>query len=226
MARRHLVQAHFEGISWRVFRDYRSTLREMIRGQPGVYALYKGSRLYYVGLASNLMRRLNAHLRDRHRGQWDRFSVYLTSDSSHIRELEALVLRIVDPAGNKQKGKLAGAENLYSSLNDRVKELDDERRAQLLGGRVARQRRRRVAKSSSPKGVLAGQRRPLKGYRLGYEYSATLLKSGQISYAGKRYEKPSEAAKAATKAKRINAWTFWHFRDRNGEWVKLRELKR
>jgi type I restriction-modification system DNA methylase subunit len=32
----------------------------------GVYALYRGNRLYYVGLASNLRSRLNTHLRDRH----------------------------------------------------------------------------------------------------------------------------------------------------------------
>ena len=73
--------------------EYRPLLRDLIRGHAGVYALYKQDRLYYVGLASNLMGRVNNHLRDRHKGKWDRFSVYLTTTAAHIRPLEALVLR-------------------------------------------------------------------------------------------------------------------------------------
>ena len=41
----------------------------MIKRRAGVYALYrKQEKLYYVGLASNLMGRSKAHLRDRHTG--------------------------------------------------------------------------------------------------------------------------------------------------------------
>jgi hypothetical protein len=59
--------------------EYRDIVRTMIRGKSGVYALYKQDKLYYVGLASNLMTRVNGHLKDRHHGAWDRFSVYLTN---------------------------------------------------------------------------------------------------------------------------------------------------
>ncbi len=83
----------------------------MIRGYAGVYALYKGEKLYYVGLANNLMSRVNHHLKDRHRGMWDRFSVYLTTDNAHMRPLEALMLRVINPVGNKVKGKLTGAQD-------------------------------------------------------------------------------------------------------------------
>jgi hypothetical protein len=41
------------------------------------------------------MGRLKGHLRDCHKGLWDRFSVYLTSDAEHIKELESLLLRII-----------------------------------------------------------------------------------------------------------------------------------
>jgi hypothetical protein len=73
-----------EHISWRVLDEYPEVIRRLIRTKSGIYALYRGHRLYYVGLADNLMGRLKGHLRDRHRGLWDRFSVYLTVDSSAI----------------------------------------------------------------------------------------------------------------------------------------------
>ena len=98
MARsRRLVKEHLEGVHWSVLKDYHKPVNEFIRDQAGVYALYKGKRLYYVGLATNLQRRLNAHLRDRHQNDWDRFSVYLTTRDEHIKELESLLLRIMSP---------------------------------------------------------------------------------------------------------------------------------
>ena len=85
---RSLLVHHLEDISWQVMQAYPQIVRGMIRGRFGVYALYKRGRLHYVGLANNLIGRLKTHLRDRHRGSWDRFSVYLTSDAEHMRELE------------------------------------------------------------------------------------------------------------------------------------------
>jgi len=93
------VREYLERVSWRVLEKHRPTVRAMIRGHSGIYALYKGDKLYYVGLANNLMGRVNNHLKDRHKGKWDRFSVYLTTDDAHMRPLEALVLRVVDPHG-------------------------------------------------------------------------------------------------------------------------------
>ena len=71
----HLVSQHMEGISAKALEQYQDIIREYIRGRHGIYALYKQERLYYVGLASNLRSRLKAHLRDRHKDLWDRFSV-------------------------------------------------------------------------------------------------------------------------------------------------------
>lgn len=47
------------------------------------------------------MTRVNHHLKDWHKGKWDRFSVYLTNDDEHIKPLESLMLRIINPKGNK-----------------------------------------------------------------------------------------------------------------------------
>ena len=69
MAKRgQLVCQQLENISGRALRKYQVIIREYIRGQNGVYALYKRDRLYYVGLARNLRGRLKQHLQDRIRG--------------------------------------------------------------------------------------------------------------------------------------------------------------
>ena len=82
--------------------QYQDIVREFI-GRHGIYALYKGRRLYYVGLASDLRSRLKAHLRDKHKSSWNRFSVYLVVESKHVKELESLFLRILMSKGNSQK---------------------------------------------------------------------------------------------------------------------------
>jgi hypothetical protein len=112
----HLLHQHLEDISWRVVETYPVVVRELIRRRAGVYVLYRGRNLYYVGLASNLMGPLKSHIRDRHRGLWDRFSVYLTANHDHIKELESLILRIGRPSGNKISGHFAGS---HTSLDGR-----------------------------------------------------------------------------------------------------------
>jgi hypothetical protein len=84
-SKQSLVTEHLENVAGQTLEAYPQIIREMIRGRHGVYALYRGRKLYYVGLASNLMVRLKAHLRDRHAGKWNRFSVYLTAHSDHMK---------------------------------------------------------------------------------------------------------------------------------------------
>src|SRR5206468_1107223 len=109
---------------WRVLEQYRELVRVMIRRRCGVYALYRQDKLYYVGLASNLMGRVNGHLKDRHRGEWDKFSVYLTKDEAHIKPLESLVLRIAKPSGNRVSGGFGRSMNMYRSLNRSMSNAD------------------------------------------------------------------------------------------------------
>ena len=63
---RKLVLQHLEDVSGRLLEAYPQVVKAMIRGKSGVYALYNKGKLYYVGLAKNLMGRLRQHLRDRH----------------------------------------------------------------------------------------------------------------------------------------------------------------
>ncbi len=110
--RKPLLCQHLENVSRDLLEQNQEIVREYVRHRQGVYALYRRGKLYCVGLAGNRRSRLAHHLKDRHHESWDRFSVHLTIGDSHLRELELLILRIVKPAGNKQKGKFAKSEDL------------------------------------------------------------------------------------------------------------------
>jgi hypothetical protein len=222
-----LVREYFERVSGKVLEDYGVIVGEMIKGHAGVYALYKNDRLYYVGLASNMMRRINQHLKDRHRAKWDRFSVYLTNASDHIRPLEALVLRIVSPSGNRKMGRLSGAEDLFRTLSREMSERDKDNRAVLLGERAVRVRRRRksqAAKGSRVLDRLISRRMRLKAWYKGKEYSASMRRNGEIQYKGKLFNSPTAAAQQIIH-RSVSGWKFWHFQ-KGSNWVPLADLRR
>jgi len=73
-----LVCQHLENISRDSLERHQDIIRNYVRRRQGVYALYRGDRLYYVGLAGNLRMRLATHMYNRHGQSWDRLSVYLT----------------------------------------------------------------------------------------------------------------------------------------------------
>jgi len=225
---RRLVTQHLEQVSGRVLDEYAEVVRELIRGRSGVYALYRRGTLYYVGLASNLMGRLKTHQKDRHNGRWDRFSVYLTVRDEHMKELESIILRIVEPKGNRVAGKFARSEDIRRELNRRMRDHDADRRADLLGGHVARRRHRTKIKhglGANRLAGIAGRAMRLQRHYKGGILKASLLKDGRIRVAGELYDSPNAAARAATGRKQINGWSFWHFRNEKKEWVPLRSLR-
>jgi len=228
MTKKHLLVQHLEDVSWQVLEVYPQLARDMIRRRAGIYALYRKRKLYYVGLASSLMGRLKTHLKDRHHGLWDRFNVYLTSGGVDIKEIESLLLRIANPSGNRVGGRLSKSENLRSLLNRKMTELDDDRRARLMGGQVAQRRIRHKTRRGTGTLMLAGlfeRRTPLRGEYQGTRYRASLRRDGYISYGGKLYKTPQAAASAAL-GRVMRGWYFWRYRDENGNWVRLRVLKR
>ena len=223
-----LVLQQLEDVSWRVLNEYPHIIKSMIKGKWGVYALYKKKKLYYVGLASNLMGRLKTHLRDRHYNEWDRFSVYLTIKSSHIKELESLLIRVTDPTGNRTKGKFIKSQGIKSTLNELIKEHDADRRARLIGGFVEIRRQKTKAKKAGGTKSLAGifnKRVTLKATYKGKQNQASLRKDGTIMYKNKIYTSPTAVAKIVTKRKTISGWSFWNYKDHKNEWIKLKMLK-
>jgi hypothetical protein len=79
--------------------------------EMGVYILYDGSLPVYVGMG-NIHSRVSKARRSKRRGQmWDHFSWYIPCDPKFVREIEALLLKMLPiPLRilNRQKGGLPG----------------------------------------------------------------------------------------------------------------------
>jgi len=225
---KYLVIQHLENISGQVLDDYPGVIKSIIKGKAGVYALYQRQKLYYVGLASNLMGRLKIHLKDRHRGAWDRFSVYLTLHNEHMKELESLLLRINQPQGNKVAGKFIKSQSLRSGIHRKIKEESEDEIARLMGGLFAERRRKTKMKTGNRLIDLVSieGKRTLTARYKDKKYYATLRKDGSIGYKGTQYDSPTAAAKAITGRATINGWHFWQIKNNKKSWIKLAEYRK
>jgi hypothetical protein len=236
-----------ENVPGTVFKRFPDVVRELVHGRNGVYALYSGDRLYYVGLARDLRSRLKSHLRDRHAEEWDRFNIYLTEGDEHLKELESLVLRIADPKGNRVKGKLVGTEDLRRRLMHRIRDMQRQELQEFgrLGQGVARSPRVPTRGPVRPIGPVGRNLHTVLGkhtskrfhIRMTYKgklFVAHVRRNGAITFArdsadwmrlrGKLHTSPSAAAVAAT-GRPMNGWWWWKFRNTGGEWVRLSELR-
>ena len=229
--RKPLVTQHLERISREALEKYQNIIRQYVRRRRGVYALYRGNKIYYVGLASNLSGRLNRHIIDRHKESWDRFSVYLTIGDSHLKELESLILRVVRPVGNKLAGKFVKSEDLRRRFSADIRESQRQEHDGLFESK-----RKRVGKISTvpqkdKKGLKAAlakytkRQYKLRGKYKGKTIRAHVRKDGTIWYNGKAYLSPSSAGKAVMK-RRCNGWKFWYYERSPGDWVQLDEMRR
>ena len=227
-----LVCQHLENISRAALEQYEDIVRQFVRQRQGVYALYRRGKLYYVGLASNLRSRLGHHLKDRHADSWDRFSVYLTIGDSHLRELESLILRIVKPSGNKQKGQFLKSEDLRQQFGRGVRAQMRNQFSELFGGRLALQQGKPESakvEAKAHKAVLAGYiTGPLKlraRYKGKMQY-ARVRRDGSILFDGKNFTSPSTVAAVARQTPTCNGWTFWQYERAPGDWVLLDQLRK
>ncbi len=235
-----LVTGHLEKINADVFTKYQREITDMIKGHQGIYALYRGQKLYYVGLASNLRNRIKHHLKDRHQGKWTHFSLYIIRHSDHIKELESLLLRIAFPQGNHQKGKLTGSDNLLPELKRLVK-LSQERDLNDLwdDGKPAKKKianPRPIKAIKNKSNTRSESKRPLKGFfpggkmiyatYQGQGYKAWLKANGGIVYKNTLYDTPSAAGSAIRGGKATNGWTFWKYKDEEGKLVMLKTMKK
>ena len=214
----HLVCQHLENISRDALGKHQKMIKEYVRRRNGVYALYRKERLYYVGLAKNLRSRLKSHLHDRHGSSWDRFSVYLTIGEQHLRELESLILRIVQPKGNKQKGKFPKSEDIRRRFARDVKDRLNYEVALLFGDKPK--------KSVSQGREAKLPRMKLRAWFKGKKLRAQLLKGGRVRFGGKVYESLSTAAAKACKRRTCNGWTFWKYLRAPGDWATVDHLRK
>lgn len=225
-----LVCQHLENISRAALEKHQGIIRHHVRGRQGVYALYRKGKLYYIGLATNLRNRLKHHLKDRHGQSWDRFSIYLTIGDRHLRELEALMLRVMKPTGNKQKGQFVHSDDLSAVFRRAIR---DSMLADLDGIFVEP---RKLPRKLRPETKRPHGRRPvlakypkispiLKARFKGTTLTARVLRDGTVRFAGQIYTSPSVAAARACKRVSCNGWVFWQFERAPGYWVPLDALR-
>jgi len=243
---RSIVVGHLEKISSGIFDQHRKLIAfdqhrkliaEMMEGHYGVYALYRREKLYYVGLGTDLRKRINQHLKDRHKGKWTHFSLYILRKADHLREIEALVLRIADPTGNYVKGKLRRSRNLLPELKARLAKDFKEWMEETLGGKktgvkkgkkkkkVKNGKKRRVKGERPLKGFFPGGKMLYRKYK-GKVHKAWVIGNGRIKYNGQWYESPSAAGSAVRGGKVTNGWRFWKYKDESGELVYISEKRK
>ena len=222
-----LISGYLERISSEVFDDYHGEITQLVGKKHGVYALYKKDKLYYVGLARNLRRRVKQHLKDRHAKKWDRFSLYLIHDIAYLKEIEALILHIAEPKGNVQKGRLGKSNNFRKTLYRLVTERTKQRVQKLFGGKKT-QKSRKKKSARTTKGPILHKLlfpgTPIKAKYKGREVTATIDEQGKIVLNGKVYNSPSTAGKVVVGGGSRNGWRFWKYQNPQGKWVFIGEL--
>jgi hypothetical protein len=239
----NLVCQYLENISRKALEKYQGIIKKYVRGRHGVYALYRKNKLYYVGLASNLRSRLRHHLRDRHAQTWNSFSVYLTVGDQHLHELETLLLRIIKPRGNVQKGKFENADDLRKRFRKDIAKAQSIELEELFCGGTAS---KGVSFKKNLQNIGIKGRRPIlapfvdRRFHIRFRYKGKLYiahvrRDGSITFAkesaesdrlqGKVFMSPSLAASAVTKHT-MNGWTAWKYERAPGDWVLLNELRK
>ena len=223
-----LVCQHLEHIDVSAFEDYQHIIRAYVRRKGGVYALYRRNKLYYIGLASDLERRLGAHLKDGHKQKWDSFSVYLTGNDQHLKELESLMLRVIlpKPKGNKQSGKFAMSENLLRRFKGDIKEFQKKELGELIGlaPKQSTQTRNKANSLLEEYVQRTGESLQLKTVYKGTTYRAFVQKDGIVRYKNRKYTSPSAAGRAVIQ-RACNGWAFWRYQRAPGQWVRLSNLR-
>ena len=217
MAKRHkprLVTQYLEDISREALEEYFDVVTEFVGRRTGVYALFRRGKPYYVGLASDLRWRLKHHLRDRHRRSWDAFSVYLTIGERHLRELESLIVRVVQPPGNAQLGKFSGAQDIVKQFEKRIAEKQKRERDRILMREQEESETRHIIRRAIP----------IRARYKNRTIKATLRRDLSVRWKGKLYGSPSAAAHGVC-GRAVNGWWFWHYQRSPGDWVRIDELR-
>lgn len=223
-----LVVDRIESVSKDVFQEYYEQITALVGDSPGIYALYDGADLYYVGKSIDLRKRVKDHLTDRHLASWSHFSLYLVRKADHIPEIESLLVRIANPKGNRviPKGKSTGA--LAKKLRRSISEKQKQVLQTLFAPKQAAQKIDRRHATGRPKTLVGLVTKASKLYRTykGQEYTATLNTKGIITFKGESYTSPSGAAKALVGPRAVNGWHFWYVQNPAGDWVTLADYKR
>jgi len=120
-----LVKGYLEKKDRKGFELLLPKYKEVIKDSSGIYSLYKGKKLYYVGIAQNLLRRVEWHTKDKHKNRWDKVSFFVIDKHRYSKDIETVILRIADPSGNGTRGKFEKHYELQDKLNKIRREMKD-----------------------------------------------------------------------------------------------------
>jgi hypothetical protein len=197
------VHQHLENVSRSLLEDHPELVREFIGRNAGIYALFRKGKLYYVGLATALRSRLKAHVKNRHANSWDSFSIYLTIKDQHLREIEALLLRIAKPQGARQRGKLAQSRDMRRRIAQAIRRKQHSEVSSLFGKGTAPLSDTQGGDSKVMK--LLPQGAKIRGTLNKEVFRARVRRNGTVRFRGVSYKSLSLAAHAAAK-RRMNGW--------------------
>ena len=120
-----LVRGYLEKKDRKGFKLLLPRYRKVIGDSSGIYSLYKGRKLYYVGIAQNLLNRVEGHTKDKHKNRWDKVSFFVIDKHRYSKDIETVILRIAEPRGNGTRGKFEGHDQLQDKLNKIKREMKD-----------------------------------------------------------------------------------------------------
>jgi hypothetical protein len=223
VSQKGLITHSLEKVSGRIFTSHSSLITKLIEGRSGVYALYNGDKLYYVGKATELRRRLAHHLRDKHVSKWTHFSFYVVKDAQHIGQIESMLISIAQPKGNNVQPRDIDSKTLYRELDNLLKEQHHEERKGLLSSQHKTSKKKLITERTLE--GLVNKRTTIQRNYKGVIHKAVLRPSGTITYKSLSYSSSSAAAKKVQNGRRANGWAFWSIKNSKGEWVKLRNYK-
>lgn len=101
---------------------FEAALEKVLKKYSGIYVLYNNDKPYYVGLATDLDRRMRHHLRDKHKGRWTTFKIFRIAKIKYLKDLETLILNIDKPEGNKITGRLPSIYKLTEPFKNALRE--------------------------------------------------------------------------------------------------------
>ena len=102
---------------------FENKMKEILKGNSGLYVLYNNDDLYYVGITKDLFRRLYHHRRDKHKNKWNRFSVFIIGRGKYLKDIESMAQLISNPPANVWKGRFKEHYQYDDEIKKMVKDV-------------------------------------------------------------------------------------------------------
>lgn len=225
-----LVETHLEMVPREILEKYPKIFLKFVRNVEGIYALYNGNKLYYVGKTKDFYARPKVHLKNYHKDKWDKFSIYVIKGNLN-KELESCLLRIIRPPGNDKSGRFSLSNDLTNEIINFLLEEEYNKTHRSIFDiqpELIRPKAGVVSAYGKKPPVLSNYKKIPKYLYCNYK-GRTIIDEvddyGYILHEGHKYKSPSAAAWAITGSYCTNGWLLFEYQSSSGHWIKLDELR-